>query len=235
MNYLNKTFTEIFEKDNIKEDFKVVFDVGCRDCLDTISLKNYFKNAQIYGFECNPDMINTCVSNLLKSEGEFKTEGNNIISNNRIKFFNYGLGNEETELEFFSYILDNPGASSFFKRIDYNYTQQSRGKVKINTIQNLVKSYNIHSIDLLCMDTQGFELNILKGSGDFIKNIKYIIIEEPRKKIDEKWLPKGLHSKYIGAPNAFEIQEFLKNNNFIEIARCYENELEDNVMYKNIK
>ena len=66
-----------------------------------------------------------------------------------------------------------------------------------------------------------------------IKNIKYIILEEPRKKIDAKWLPTGLHSKYIGAPDAYEIQKYLNDNNFIEIARTYENELEDNVMYKN--
>jgi FkbM family methyltransferase len=220
MNYLNNTFISIFDK--IKDDFNVVFEVGCRDCLDTINLSKYFTNAKIYGFECNPDMINICHNNL---------KNNNNPDN--ILFFNYGLGNEKTELEFYAYIRDNPGASSFFKRIDYNYTQQSRGKVNIDTINNIVKKYNIDCIDLLCMDTQGFELNILKGANEFIKNIKYIIIEEPRKKIDEKWLPKGLHSKYIGAPSASEIQTFLNDNNFIEIARTYENELEDNVMYKN--
>jgi FkbM family methyltransferase len=221
MNYLNSTFTGIL--DLIKDEFTTVFEVGCRDCLDTINLEKYFKKANIYGFECNPDMTNICISNLMK------------YSSNRIKFFNFGLGNEETNLEFYAYICNNPGASSFFKRIDYNYTQQSRGIVKLSTISKIVNEYNIDKIDLLCMDTQGFELNILKGTNDFIKNIKYIILEEPRKKIDEKWLPKGLHSKYIGAPDANEIQKYLNDNNFIEIARTYENELEDNVMYKNIE
>jgi FkbM family methyltransferase len=220
MNYLNDKFVNIFDKN--KDDFKIIFEVGCRDCLDTINLSKYFKNSHIYGFECNPDMINTCLNNL-----------NNYEYKNKITFFDYGLGDKETELNFYSYVVGNPGASSFYKRIDFNHTQIDKGKTKLRTIYDIVNEKKIEKIDLLCMDVQGFELNILKGCKDFIKNINYIIIEEPRKIISEMYLPKGLHSKYIDAPNAYEIQNYLSSNNFKEISRTYENELEDNVMYKN--
>ena len=43
-----------------------------------------------------------------------------------------------------------------------------------------------------------------------------------------------MHSKYIGAPSSQDISSYLKENNFIEIERISENEIEDNVMYKNI-
>lgn len=102
----------------------------------------------------------------------------------------------------------------------------------IDRIDNIVKSFDIESIDLLCMDFQGFELNVLKGSGDFIKNIKYVIMEEPKPIIDLRFLPKDTYSKYLNAPSPIEISNFMKENNFTEIVSIPENHIEDNVMYK---
>ena len=45
---------------------------------------------------------------------------------------------------------------------------------------------------------------------------------------------KGLsHSKYVNAPTAKNIQDYLLKNRFIEIYRQKENEIELNVVYKN--
>jgi len=85
------------------------------------------------------------------------------------------------------------------------------------------------------MDIQGYELNVLKGAEDFIEKINYIIMEEPKKNINLKYLPPNIHSSYIGCPTAKEIQEFMINKNFKEITRIEENKIEDNVMYKNNK
>ena len=83
------------------------------------------------------------------------------------------------------------------------------------------------------MDVQGYEMNVLKGTGNFIKNINYIIMEEPKPIINTEYLPKNTHSKYINCPTSQEIKEFMLKNNFIEIERIAENKIEDNVMYKN--
>lgn len=212
--YVNSKFT----KDTPK-DAKIIFEVGARDGLDSIALSEYYRQSKVYSFECNPNTIQTCI--------------NNLKNRPRINFYSFGLGNKKTTQPFFPYTLNNTGASSFFKRIDFNSTQTVVPEVDIDTISNFCKSNNIDSIDILCMDTQGFELNILKGAEDFITKIKFIIMEEPRTEPNRIYLPEG-HSKYIGAPSAYEIQDFLKTNNFIEIERVYENELEDNVMYKNL-
>ena len=50
------------------------------------------------------------------------------------------------------------------------------------------------------MDVQGFELNVLKGSEEYLKTIKYIIMEEPKKIINPLFLPVNVHSKYINSP-----------------------------------
>tara|TARA_B100001559_G_C16070121_1_gene425409 strand:+ start:225 stop:521 length:297 start_codon:yes stop_codon:yes gene_type:complete len=96
-----------------------------------------------------------------------------------------------------------------------------------------MEKYKINKIDLLCMDVQGFELNILKGAEENIKKIKYVIMEEPKSIINTRYLPINMHSKYIGAPSSDDIKKIWKNN-FIEIMRVQENEVEDNVMYENI-
>ena len=78
-------------------------------------------------------------------------------------------------------------------------------------------------------------MNILKGAGDFIKNINYVIMEEPKEIINTEYLPSGIHSKYINAPSSQEIKEFMKEKGFLEIERIEENAIEDNVMYKNTR
>ena len=155
------------------------------------------------------------------------------LSNKDDIFFNeFGLGDKEEKLPFYSYIKGNDGASSFFKRIDFNKTQIQTGIIQIKTLKNYVKDNNIPNIDLLCMDIQGYELNVLKGAGNFIKNINYIIMEQP--KPITKYLPKGVHSAYINAPSSQEINKFMTEKGFVEIERIEENKHEDNVMYKNI-
>jgi len=199
-------------------DIKTVFEIGARYGDETKKLKQIFPNCNIFSFECNPNTIDKCKTNLINIDG--------------IYFNDFGLGEKEEKLPFYSYIQNNDGASSFLKRIDFEETQKQTGFIRINRLDNFVKSKNIQNIDLLCMDVQGYELNVLKGAGDFIKNINYIIMEEPKPIINSKYLPNETHSKYINAPSSQEIKEFMTKHKFIEIQRIQENAIEDNVMYK---
>jgi len=194
-------------------DVKTVFEVGARTGEETIMLSKTFPNSNVYSFECNPLVIETTRTAL--------------TGHPRIHFFAHGLGDKNETLPFYSFVAGNVGASSLFKRIDFDRTQKETGQVDIVKLIDFVKTHDIEEIDLLCMDVQGYELNILKGAEDFIKKIKYMIIEEP--KINR------LCKHYIGAPDAEEIHEFMKKNNFVEIVRLQENLHEDNVMYKKLK
>ena len=174
-------------KDN---DIRTIFEVGARYGDESKKLKLTFPNSKIYSFECNPNTIEICKKNL-----------NNIED---IHFYDFGLGDKECDLPFYSYTQNNDGASSLLKRIDFEFTQRETGLI-----------------------------NILKGAGNFIKNIKYIIMEEPKAIINTDYLPTGMHSKYINAPTSKEIKDFMFKNNFIQIESIEENAIEDNVMYKN--
>lgn len=215
--YLNEEFTKHIDSQSVK----TIFEVGARDGKDSIALSTQYPNAEIYSFECNPLVIESCKKTLEPYP--------------RIHFFPFGLGEVVETRSFHPYMIDNPGASSFFKRIDYDRTQTTLHNVKLSTIESICNENNIQTIDILCMDTQGYELNILKGAGDMISQIRYIILEQPKEIPNETYLPKGVYSSYIDAPSAHDIQDFLKQKGFVEIERMFENYIEDNVMYKNTK
>jgi len=193
-----------------KEDIKNVFEVGARTGEESIELSKIFDSSNIYSFECNP----------LVSEKTKKA----LDGYENIHFYAHGFGDKNEELPFYSYREDNVGASSLFKRFDFEKTQHESGKVIIKKLKDFVNENQIHKIDLFCMDVQGYELNVLKGAEDFIKKIKYIILEQP----------KTNNVSYIGAPDASEIVDFMTKNNFKEIERLQENLIEDNVMYINL-
>ena len=120
------------------------------------------------------------------------------------------------------------------KRIDFDTTQKENGYIKIKTLSSILQNENIPYIDILCMDVQGYELNVLQGCGNYLSKIEYIIMEEPKQIINTNYLPTNIYSKYINAPSSNDIKNFMNKNNFIEIERIEENKIEDNVMYKNI-
>jgi FkbM family methyltransferase len=199
-------------------DVKCIVEVGARYGDETIMLSKIFDKPRIYSFECNPNTIDRCFSNL----ANYPT----------INFFPHGLGKDEEILPFYSYTQDNDGASSFYKRIDSDFTQKITGNILVRKLESMITEENITCIDLLCMDTQGSEIDILKGAGRYLSRINYIIMEEPKPVINTHFLPEGVHSKYIGTPTSLEIKEFMNKNNFTEIERIGENAVEDNVMYK---
>jgi FkbM family methyltransferase len=204
-------------------DVQTVVEVGARYGEESLMLSNTFKDARVFSFECNPFTIEKCSQTL--------------ENNPNITFIPKGLGERNEILPFYSYIADNDGASSFFKRIDVETTQIQSGMFEVIRLSDFAEENNItDGIDLLCMDVQGFELNVLKGCGsDLIKKIRYVIMEEPKAIINTYYLPENVHSKYINSPTSAEIKSFMTENDFIEVERIEENKIEDNVMYKNLR
>ena len=81
----------------------------------------------------------------------------------------------------------------------YNEDKLIKEIRKTKTVDSL---FNDVFFDLIKLDTQGSELDIIKGSLESIKYVKYIIIETSVKEYN------------IGAPLEGEIIEFMKKNGF---------------------
>ena len=50
-------------------------------------------------------------------------------------------------------------------------------KVSIDKAKNIIKKFKIDKIDLLKIDTEGYELNVIKGFGKNINVVKVVIFE----------------------------------------------------------
>ncbi len=224
---MGENYTNLLECININA--KVIFEVGARDGYDSITMTKKYNNATIYSYECNPIVIDKCKTNLQNYK--------NIIFNP------YGLGEKNELKQFYIYAPNKVinqnliGASSFFPRPDTNNLILTEN-IKISTLKDEFEKYNIEFIDILCMDVQGSELNVLKGAKNYINNIKYIIMEQPKPIKEQKLNQKRKNIKainnYIGAPEYSEIVDFMKKNKFVKIKQMEENLFEDNVLYKNI-
>jgi FkbM family methyltransferase len=205
-NYWDKRFLE-----HLNITVGTIVEVGARYGDESIELSNCFPYARIYSFECNPRVVDRCKNMLMGHEN--------------ITFLECGLGDVNEHRNFYSYIENNDGASSFYKRYDGDRTQVLTGSIEIRKLSDIMNEQFIDSIDLLCMDVQGYELNVLRGLGEKLKRVRYIIMEEPR---------RGVESKYRNACSSIEIEQYMRDNGFVEIVRIPENLVEDNVMYTRV-
>jgi FkbM family methyltransferase len=80
---------------------------------------------------------------------------------------------------------------------------QKKYMISSYKLLDIIKNNKIRQIDLLKIDTEGHELQVLKGAGSFLKNnIKYILIE--------------IHNSDIFLNyNAKKIDSYLKKNKFV--------------------
>ncbi len=110
----------------------------------------------------------------------FNQLSNNLEEKYGVSLYNFALGEEEKKVEI-NIDLGNDGQSSSilnpkehinqFPHIEFLETNKTTIDVR------RLDSFNIKNCNTLVIDTQGYELMVLKGSTNTLKNIKYIFIE----------------------------------------------------------
>ncbi len=155
----------------IKKDLILCIDIGANIGSYTNLLLSETK-AQIISFEPLPEAFND-----LK-----KIEEKNL---DRLKVFNYAIGDNNEFLEL-NYSNDKSEKASFTKDLNklsfYEFEKNKKIKSKVITLDNFFNQ-NTHlfekDIDLIKIDTEGFELEVIKGAKEIIKKKipKYIQIE----------------------------------------------------------
>ena len=138
----------------IKDKIQVIFDVGCRSDTEFINF-----SGEVHYFDPVQDFIE---------------ELKKIKNINKSSYFNtFGLGDENKELYYY------PRYQSFYDRINSCHVSDNSNKILLNIKKGydyIIKNH-IKSIDFLKIDTEGYELNVLKGFEDFLPNIKIIQFE----------------------------------------------------------
>ena len=208
----NQTLDEILKQYLPKNP--TIFDIGANKGQSIIRFQKIFKNPIIHSFEPIPN--------------EFEILKKNFENNKNIKLNNFALGELEEYKDF--NIAASSGTSSFNK-INHgtkwlevrskqnniateNYIEKVE-KVKIKTLDDYCKINNINHIDLIKIDTQGYEDKVLEGSLNYLKDQKVssIITEIMFDDIYDKSFTFSDIEKYL-IPNGYRMVGIeLSNNN----------------------
>ena len=198
---LNKLFMNEVEDEILKytkKEDKIIFDIGCYRGNFT---KNFIKNEKKIGIESNFFLFdpNPSTKDYLRL----------ILKDKKIKYFNLAIDNSDAQKKFYLNNFFEPSGSSLNTTIKDDLKWLSTRKflikilhpfkkikdfsemiVKTQTLDNFCIEKKISSIDVLKIDTEGNELNVLKGAvkllGQNKINIIYTEISETKKKFSEK-------------------------------------------------
>ncbi len=163
-----------FYKGLIRKKSPKIFDIGSDKGLFIEKFKNIFESCFIYSFEPN-------IETFAKLKKKYRSD-NKIIINN------FGCSDKKSKKKF--YISNVSGISSFFKistKTDYYSRKASNNNldtllkktthVETNTIDNFCKINDIKHIDILKIDTEGYEEKVISGAKRMLKNQKVDIIQ----------------------------------------------------------
>lgn len=146
----------------LKIDVNVVFDVGANIGQTVESFKTRWPEAYIHSFE----PINTAFEQLKK------------LKYDRVIYNNMAVGNFNGEQEIIIYPEDSSVLNSLKPNLRPEHSNNKQ-TVQVIEIDRYVESQNIKIIDLLKIDTEGFELEVLEGAKNTLQNnnVKLILAE----------------------------------------------------------
>ncbi len=204
--FYQKKFINFLKKKNINE-FNVFLDIGAHEGESIKLFSKNFKINKIYSFEPSPISYKILEKNIKNfKKNNFSTEiiienialGNSnedivmkhIIESSSSTIRDLNMNSKYFKKKFF--FLKNSANQSLFKEI----------KVKQIPLSRYVDENKIENVDFIKIDTEGYELEVLKGAKEILYKAKYILFEHH---YDDMILKNYFFS---------DIHNFLKENNF---------------------
>jgi FkbM family methyltransferase len=175
----------------VKDDVKSVYDVGANQGDWTLLASTILPHASINAFEP-----------LQQYQAIFESKH---TGNPKITLHKVGVGSENKEA-----VMNVASHSSSFLEIGENITKVFPSQVKTGeeTVQMIrlddyVSKNSLPQPDLIKLDVEGFELEVLKGALDLLKNTKYLILEV------------SFIERHIGQPLFHDLVTYLAEHNFV--------------------
>jgi len=192
-------FDRVYERVFSAKDKLVVLDVGSHRGESIARFKRLKREAQILGFE--PDKEN--YSHLIEEFGD----------DSSVDLFNVGIGSKNGKLPFYRYAKSDVGGFNEIN-IDDEWTKIRSAQLKTEPKRFLTKSYevpviklddvlvssSIDRVNILKIDTQGFEDDVLLGCSDALssRSVDFIELE---------LIIKGPYSKTLSFSKIEEIMD----------------------------
>ena len=183
-----------FIKKNIHLTNPIIFDIGAHKGKLSKMFHEVYVDSSIYCFEPN-----IYLHKYIKKV------------NQNIKIYDYAVGDQSEEKEFFLNNIDLTSSlstlnkKSFYLKIK-NFIidtspANSKKNIRVITLDKFCKDKNIKEIDFLKVDVEGYELMVLRGAKEMIHNVKYIMIEIQKNNMYQEYSKE-------------KIEDFLQKNNF---------------------
>lgn len=181
------------------DDVNVIFDVGANVGQSALKFSASFPTARIYSFE------------------PFQTAYNSLRENTKhveqIQPYNLAFGSTEEVMEMYVYensvgnsLLPISETKSKYINGDWaNWTKQiGSTQVEVTSLDFFCQKHNVRSLDILKIDTQGYEAQVLDGAKKMLdsNSIKAIFLEV------------AFTSIYQGQVNFEDLYVKLKSHNF---------------------
>lgn len=152
-------------------DASVVIDLGANIGMYTLAITDANPACKVISFEPNPKA--------------FELLSKNIQSNHRSSVVLVNKGIAKTPGSFEMKVLNEGSAygGKYLGEIKKEYRtwiQEKRFRnitVESLTLPDILKTYNLSTVDILKMDVEGMEFEILEGGTDALSKIKRIVIE----------------------------------------------------------
>ena len=201
----NKRKILFFFKKNIESKISFFVDVGAHHG-ETIKIFNKnFDIKNILAFEPSPYNYQQLLKETKNIEG--------------LKIYDFGLGEKKGIVDFKQHYESSSSTmtkindqSDYFKRKNFylNFFNKKKPqfeciKVKIDRLDNIFNSLEINKIDILKIDTEGYDFNVIKGLGNHIKNVKYIYFEH------------HFHNMLVKSYTLNDVHSFMEQNNFEKV------------------
>lgn len=153
-------------KKYFKEEKLIMFDVGANVGNYAKKLKNKFSNAVIYAFEPNPNT--------------FEILNRNLAYIN-INCYQVGLSSTCSKHKIYTYVCDKHSEhTSVYKNVLLDLHKANELveiEFKNTTIDEFCQANKVERIDFIKIDTEGHEMEILKGASKMISEAKISVIQ----------------------------------------------------------
>ena len=199
-----KKISNYFLEEN-KGKIQTLIDVGAHHGESIRFFKKNFSIDKIYAFEPNID--------------NFKILKEKVKDVKNIKFFNTAVGNKKGLINFTNHydsesstVVKINQKSNYFKKKNFylNFFNEKKNRikntqVKIDSLENLINIDEFNFIDLIKIDTEGYDFNVIKGLGNLISKVRFIYFEH------------HFHDMLLKDYKFNDVDTFLKSKNFKKV------------------
>ncbi len=191
INTINNLDFHYVVKNKINQDQKIFyFDIGANVGQSAKKIIQYFPNATLYCFE--------------PVEKTYKLLAENMRGYQNVNTYKLALGNFKGEMEIS--LRENSEWNSLDKTLNeiFKSSVAALEIIEVDTVDNFVKDNNISKIDILKSDTEGYEIEVLKGAKYCLEN----------NLIDILYIEVGFNKQDLQHTHLNEVIEELENYDY---------------------